>query len=451
MLKHRGCACTLVLSRGAGRGGGSCVRRQSIAPVGGVRCRQRDSESQRDERTTVRRKVCIITVTPAPDEPRLLRQVGVLVANGWDVTIAGYVGRQAPPENCRFVELKLNDRVLRLRDHARLVVDRTLAPISGASAESYYWRYAHFDQIYRYLADELGIRCDLAIAHDCYTAPIAARLAERSGGIFSVDCHEFAIEQYMEDADWVRSQRPWIHALEKRFLPRAAVVTTVCDGIAGAYQGAYKLAKRPVVIRSMSPYAELLPRPTRGNIGVLYHGILAPARGLEEAIASVDSWRSEFTLTIRGPGPEEYVGSLRNLVAASPAANRISIEEAVPYNEMIATAAQSDVGLFVQGGSSIQKRFTLPNKFFEYVQARLALCVGDVPEMAKLVRDHDLGVLVADASPPSIAAKINSLTHQRIDQHKLKVHSAARRLSWEMEAEVLGKAYEEAMQFVDAR
>lgn len=361
------------------------------------------------------------------------------------MTIAGYAGRQAPPETCRFVELQPNSRVLRLRDHVRLAADRALAPSLGASAESYYWRYAHFGQMYRQLADEEGIRCDLAIAHDCYTAPVAARLAARSAGRFSIDCHEFAIEQYMENPDWIRRERPWIRALEKRFLPRAAVVTTVCDGIADAYQATYRLVKRPVVVRSMAAYEQLSPRPTGTLINVLYHGILAPTRGLEEAIASVPFWRPEFTLTIRGPGPNSYVQRLRTLAAESPARGRIAIEEGVPFSQMIAKAALSDVGLFVQGGVSVQKRFTLPNKFFEYVQARLALCVADLPEMAKLVREYDLGVLVPQATAASIATSVNQLTRNQIDGYKVKVHRAARALSWENEGETLGRAYEDAM------
>ena len=47
--------------------------------------------------------------------------------------------------------------------------------------------------------------------------------------------------------------------------------------------------------------------------------------------------------------------------------------------------------------------------------AGLAVCVSALPEMAALVRDHDLGVLVEGMEPEKIAAAINSLDRERID------------------------------------
>ena len=87
------------------------------------------------------------------------------------------------------------------------------------------------------------------------------------------------------------------------------------------------------------------------------------------------------------------------------------------------------------------KRFTLPNKFFEYVQARLALCVADLPEMARLVKQHELGVLVPHIGPEAIAEQINSLTRERINAYKQASMKAARVLSWQNEAAVMLEAY----------
>lgn len=386
--------------------------------------------------------VCIVSLTPVTDEPRVLRQSKALADCGWTVIVAGFKGRQQPAAHWdRFIEVDQVYEPLRLREAIVRDWKRQLSPWVPDFAEDYYWRQAGYDGIYEHIATVENVRCDLAVAHDYFTSPIAAKLAALSNGRFTVDCHEFAYEQYMHDKRWVARERAWTHALEKRFLPRAAVVTTVCDGIADALQKTYRLAQRPTVVRSTAFYHELPFRPTGEAIDVLYHGIVTPQRGLEQTIASVKLWRPEFRFVIRGPGPDDYVAQLNAIAAEHGVAERVRIEPPVPFNDMVPRANEADVGFFVQEDYSVQKRFTLPNKFFEYVQARLALCVADLPEMARLTKEHGLGVLVPNVSAEAIAAAINGLTREKIDAFKQASMRAARTLSWENEASVMLRAY----------
>ena len=75
---------------------------------------------------------------------------------------------------------------------------------------------------------------------------------------------------------------------------------------------------------------------------------------------------------------------------------RLTIEPPVPFDQIVPAANRADIGYFVHLDTSPQRRFVLPNKFFEYVMAGLALCVSDLPEMARLVRQYDMGVLVPE-------------------------------------------------------
>lgn len=385
--------------------------------------------------------VCIISLTPVTDEPRVLRQSKALADAGWTVVVAGFRGRQAPPPHWRYIEVEHVYEARRLVENVKLDWKRRLSPYSGQFAEDYYWSQAGYDGIFEHIATIENVRCDLAIAHDYFTAPIAAKLAALSGGVYSVDCHEFSFEQYMHDPKWIKRERPWVHAMEKRFLPGASVVTTVCDGIADALQTTYQLPKRPTVVRSTAFYHDLPYRPVGEKIEVLYHGIVSPMRGLEQTIESVKLWNPEYHFVIRGPGPDDYIASLNALAEQHGVAGRVRIDPPVAFNEMVPRANEADIGFFVQPDISRQKRFTLPNKFFEYVQARLALCVADLPEMARLVKEHDLGVLVPKITPESIAQQINSLTRDKINAYKQSSMKAAQALSWQSEAAVMLRAY----------
>lgn len=87
----------------------------------------------------------------------------------------------------------------------------------------------------------------------------------------------------------------------------------------------------------------------------------------------------------------------------------------------------------------------LPNKFFEYVNAGLALCVSDCPDMAELLNRHDLGVLMKSTSPDDIARAINSLDRAGIDRFKRHSIAAAETLCWEAEQEKLLRACNQAI------
>jgi glycosyltransferase involved in cell wall biosynthesis len=174
---------------------------------------------------------------------------------------------------------------------------------------------------------------------------------------------------------------------------------------------------------------------------VLYHGILTPGRGLEATIDSVGAWRPEFNLTLRGPGDAHYVAALRRRIGERGLADRVLLAPPVPMTALVREAAAFDVGYFALPKSSRHNEFALPNKFFEYVMAGLALCVSDLPEMARLIRDYGLGVTFSSMDPEAIAAAVNALDPESVDRYKGKALAAACELCWERESKRLLDAY----------
>ncbi len=172
---------------------------------------------------------------------------------------------------------------------------------------------------------------------------------------------------------------------------------------------------------------------------VLYHGVLSPTRNLEALIDSVDHWPPGYELEIRGVGDAAY----RRTLEARAAGRAVRFVEPVPTAELVRAATTADVGILAMAGDATQVRFMLPNKLFEYVMAGLAVCFGDLPDVASLVSPHGLGALVpAPASPEQIAASVSSLTRERIDAAKRAALALAPALSWDREAALLTGAYE---------
>jgi glycogen(starch) synthase len=272
--------------------------------------------------------------------------------------------------------------------------------------------------------------------------PLAARLAREGGGQYVYDTHELAVHEYSENLRWRLVRRPFVKILEKEFIRGATHVSCVSCGIATRLRQLYQLQQTPLVVRNMPAYSGANFRPTGKNVRVLYHGIIAPQRGLEEAIDSFPAWRPDFSLTIRGIGAARYIGSIQDRIDRLDLRSRVEILPPVPMTELVRAAMSFDVGIFALPGHSLHNSFALPNKLFEYMMAGLALCVSDLPEMRNIVETYKVGTLIERVRTDAIAAAINSMDREGIDAFKRNSLKAALELNWENESQKMIKAYD---------
>lgn len=404
--------------------------------------------------------LCIFSFTLVSDEPRVLRQARALHEKGAKVTVVGYQGKAPVPDFWNFIDvttptLSLLKRLKRLSNpsilnkaikrHISALFIGLILPfkyISSTRALKHYWAINGYEGIFERLPD---IKADFYIAHDYFTLPIAYAFAEKNKELLSIDCHEHATTQYQHSLWFRLFQAPWVHALQKFLFPKVDCITVVCDGIGELLRKEYHLKKRPTTIRSIPYYQKCLFKPTNPeSIKVLYHGCIAPKRGLEEIIQSIPLWEERFSLIIRGPGNNEYVEQLKEEIVALKVENRVIIEDPVPSFDLIKRANQdADIGYFAQPQFSPQKKYTLPNKFFEYIMAGICIVINEAQEMKKICDEYALGNFIKDLTPQGIANTINSLTAEQIDQQKKKSLLAAKTLCFEAESEKMLNLYNE--------
>src|SRR5690606_1203853 len=134
-------------------------------------------------------------------------------------------------------------------------------------------------------------------------------------------------------------------------------------------------------------YRRLSPTPTHGPVRVVHSGNPFRDRGTAETMRAVAQAPGEMTLdlylTHNNAADREYLVDL-----AESLGPRITVHEPVPQSELIETLNQYDVGIFVLPPSNENHVLALPNKLFDYVQARLAIVVGPTIEMARIVRER---------------------------------------------------------------
>jgi hypothetical protein len=105
--------------------------------------------------------------------------------------------------------------------------------------------------------------------------------------------------------------------------------------------------------------------------------------------------------------------------------------EPVPFKDIIPTLNKFDFGIYILPPTSFNNAIALPNKIFEFIQAKLAIAIGPSPEMSRVVKTHDLGVISADFTAQSLAEEIKKLSKDDIFAFKQHARTAAPQISAE--------------------
>lgn len=366
-----------------------------------------------------KRSVLIIAFSDLANDPRVNRQIRLLQAD-FDVTAAGFTD----PEIAGITFVKLPSQ----RKNA---AGRLLAAVRLAlrSYSSYYW---NIDTIRGAHAALGRSHFDLVLANDAPTWPVAVSLRRQARLLF--DAHEYAPREIEDRPLWRWLYGPYRYHQCRTFLPQADAIITVCAGIAAEYARVFGVSTE--VVMNTPPRRDFKPAaPVGDRIRMIHHGFATPSRRIETMIQTMDHLDARFQLDLMLVGTNTaYLDSLRKLAASRP---QIHFRPPVPMAKIPEATREYDIGLFLLEPTNFNYRHALPNKFFEFIQARLAVAIGPSPEMARLVRQFDCGVVAADFSPQAIASGLSALSPGKIMELKEHADVAADVLCWENEQKVL--------------
>lgn len=387
--------------------------------------------------------VAVLSFSPIARDRRVLRQCALLAEMGHPPLAIGYgeVGdaipyaleKQPPPRPT-------------IWHRAKTIVQKAPAWLGPRAAMLGFWAEPHHRWALRRLR-QASPRA--VVANDWPALVVAAAYKAESGARVLYDSHEFATQQLEEQLRWRLLHKPAVVHLERAAIASADAVITVGPSLAAELRDLYGLRQVPTVVRNMPERSNPPEAEAAWPLRILYHGHLLPHRGLEALIASTRLWRQAHRLILRGNGPPAFVRTLHGL--AADAKTEIRFEPAVPPDEVVPVAAKTaDVGAFFTTLGTVQRRYTLPNKLFEYIAAGLAVAISPAQDMQSLVEAHDVGTVSDGEGPHAIAAAINGLTHDAVQRWRANARKAARILCWEEERNVLRGVLEPLLAAVEA-
>ena len=264
-------------------------------------------------------------------------------------------------------------------------------------------------------------RFDLVVVHDLLLLPVALAIAGRHSRLV-FDAREYYPRQYEDRLWWRLIFQPLNYTLCRRYLRRASVVVTVSPGLAEEFKSEFGISCH--LMPSLPRAQDLIPRPVDpARIRLVHHGLASPSRQLDVMILLMDHLSENYSLDLLlMPSDPAYLARLQKLCHSRP---RVRILPPVPFAELVPFTHTYDIGLFLVPPVSFNLRHALPNKFFEFVQARLMVAIGPSPDMAGFVRSYDLGIVAADFAPATLAAKIAAVSPEEILRFKQNSHAAA--------------------------
>jgi hypothetical protein len=364
--------------------------------------------------------ILCISLSNVHVDARVLRQLSVLADFG-EVTTIGFGPKPAGATHHIEVPAHLKTLPQTPRGVFNLALRRMRASELAAPAVSYSLRKLE------------GMRFDLVVANEARVLALADRVAH--GSPIWADMHEWAPEERTNILSWRLLVAPLMQYLCEAYLSRSAAVSTVCESIADLYESNFGVSAR--VIRNSGPFADLSPSPVSDStIRLVHSGAAMGGRNLElmiDAVAGMDSRFSlDFYLVTGGEG-SAYLESLRTRASNC---DRITFHDPVKPHELPATLNAYDVGVHWIPPTTTNARLALPNKFFDYVQARLALAIGPSIEMERLVKKFELGTVSTDFTIEKCQESLASLSVEDIRKFKANSNASAQELSFATDREV---------------
>ncbi len=360
-----------------------------------------------------RGRILCISFSDINRDARVLRQIEVLAELG-AVTTLGY--GEKPPAAAE-----------------HLAIDEALPSLPQTPAGVALLALRRFDKVefaapaVRAALDAVGDRrFDVVVANEARAMAVAHRVA--AGAPVVADMHEWAPEERAHVRSWRLLVKPFMTHQCAKYLPKMTAVTVVNDSIGAMYEERFGVSTSTV--RNAGPFRDLTPSETvDGKIRLVHSGAAVPGRNVETLIDAVRGLPAAYSLDLylvpaRDGG--KYLAKLRELIGDD---TRITLHPPVKPEELPATLNAYDVGVFSLPALTPNHRFMLPNKIFDFVQARLAVVFNSAPETDRVITDHDLGVIAADATAGTLRAALAGLDVDRVRQYKENAHKAAAALS----------------------
>lgn len=223
--------------------------------------------------------------------------------------------------------------------------------------------------------------------------------------------------------------------LEKKIVPNLKYCITVNESIAQIFNTQYKTSF--VSVRNIPPALAItqfksraqLQLPENKKIILLQGAGINIDRGAEELLEAM-KYLDQVLLLVIGSG--DCWPKLQKIADTMP--DKIRMINRLPKDQLLHYTHNADLGLSIDKDTNLNYRYSLPNKFFDYIQAGIPILSSRLPEIEKLMNQYGLGTFISSHKPSDVASDIRSLlASPLLPKYKENALMAAEALNWDKE------------------
>jgi len=254
------------------------------------------------------------------------------------------------------------------------------------------------------------------------------------------------------DAHEYETERNRMHGLNKmiaklleKFLIKYVNKTlTVSNAIADEYVKMYDIRK-PELVLNCPEYIEVSKKDifrktfniAGDSIIFLYQGSLGPNRGVEVILEVFKKFKdNNKVIVFMGYGP-----LVELIETEAQDSKNIYYHNAVNRTVLIDYTASADFGISLIENSCLSHYYCLPNKMFEYIMAEIPVIVSNLPEMAKMVKENNIGYVAENDTLEALSKVINTINFKDINIFKANLKKIKSIYNWEEQEKNLLHVY----------
>jgi glycosyltransferase involved in cell wall biosynthesis len=411
-----------------------------------------------DALTAAGHNVTVVTVCNNNEQARL--DISVMVSRKWRLATVAY-RRQGVVETLRWLRFGLRQRfctsVISLLTHRFSVAERAQG--------------REYPELRRLAC---SVKADLYIAHHVEALGAASAAAHRHSARFVFDAEDFHSGMFNAQDVQVQAEslqetvrrllaapehqpksreQLRIEYLERKYLPRCDYITAASEGIAEAYALKYNVPLPTTILNVFPLEPRAKSQESGGNLSLFtlhpshpyrlywYSQVIGPGRGLEEAVRALALVKSPCELHLRGTALPDFAEHLTALAAGLGVGDHLFLHPPCPPDDLIAEAAQYNIGLALENTVELNRLICVTNKMFTYMNAGLAIIATDTPgQRGIMAQAPKVGVLCRMNDAESLAEAVNRLLENPellISTRQASRRAAEERFNWGKEAEIV--------------
>lgn len=348
--------------------------------------------------------ILIFSVRALHNAPRIIREIDILK----DRFTLFTVGETKPTDEDVYFE-----NIYKLRSGLGKIINKISYALFKLNIIKGYT--PRFSKLENFIKEN---NIEILIIHEPVFLPLACELKKKCRIKIVFNAHEYHPLEFEDQPNWLDTTGLIYDKLYRNYLPKLDLFVNVCHGIAQKCLTEYQAPS--IVIPNAAFYSNIPIYNKEGDkkIKIIYHGAILESRKIEEMIKVAELLGDDYVFDIMGTSTEYNKEYFQKLLDISSNVSNVSFIKPVSFNEIIPVINQYDIGIYILNPNGFNNEHALPNKLFEYIQAKLAIAISPSIEMKAIVEKYNLGIVAEDYSPESMAKKIKSLTKAEIIRFK---------------------------------